>query len=57
MPERDAVEWLRMMEAHAPIAASTRATMGRIAAELEQLRAEVAALRSPPPLRPAARAA
>ena len=44
--ERDAVEWLRMMEAHAPIAETTRATMGRIADEVEQLRAEIVALRA-----------
>lgn len=53
--ERDAVEWLRMMERHSPLAETTRATIGRVATELEQLRAEVAMLRTP--LRPAAAAA
>jgi hypothetical protein len=44
--DRDAVEWLRMMAAHSPLAGSTRATIGRVADEMEQLRAEVEALRA-----------
>ena len=52
--DRDAVEWLRMMAEHSPLAGFTRATIGRIADEMEVLRAEIAALRAEPPQRRAA---
>ena len=48
--DRDAVEWLQMMAHHSHMADSTRATMARIARELEQVRAEVKLLRAAVPI-------
>ena len=42
--ERDAVEWLRMMAQFSPLT-DCKPHFARIADEIEQLRAEVAALR------------
>ena len=46
VPERDTVEWLRMMERDGPFPAASRAKLGLIADEIERLRANVAALRA-----------
>ncbi len=50
------VAWLRMMERFSPLT-DCKPHFARIADELERLRAEITALRSPPPLRPIAQAA
>ena len=44
--ERDAVEWLQMMAQYSHLADTTRATMARIAREMEQIRVEVTKLRA-----------
>ena len=54
--QRDAVEWLRMMERYSGLT-DCRPHFARIADELEQVRTEIAALRSPTPLRQVAEAA